>query len=155
MSTTSTVSTTAFSITVEVSTTVAAPPERVWQIFLDIGEYPEWNPFIRRLEGSLDLGGRVDFDSEMGDDIRTRTKAEIVERSDDRLTWLAHLGMRGMLDSRHSFSIRSTAEGSEFIQHERMSGLLIPISRRTIVTNLPASFAALNEALADRVQTRA
>ena len=38
---------------------VSAPPDRVWAVLTDFPSYPTWNPFIKRFEGELKVGGRV------------------------------------------------------------------------------------------------
>jgi uncharacterized protein YndB with AHSA1/START domain len=32
---------------------IDAPPADVWRVLSDSEAYPEWNPFIRKLEGDL------------------------------------------------------------------------------------------------------
>jgi hypothetical protein len=38
----------------EIITTISisASPERVWEVLMDFARYPEWNPFVRSIEGS-------------------------------------------------------------------------------------------------------
>lgn len=38
---------------------IAAPPERVWAIFMDWGAYSQWNTFIKTLEGKPEVGARL------------------------------------------------------------------------------------------------
>ncbi len=35
---------------------IDAPPERVWAHLVDCGRYERWNPFIRKIEGTLAPG---------------------------------------------------------------------------------------------------
>lgn len=37
--------------TIHTSIDIAAPPEKVWAALTDYERYPEWNPFMRRIEG--------------------------------------------------------------------------------------------------------
>ena len=35
---------------------INASAERVWQVLTDFPKLPEWNPFLRSVEGKLDVG---------------------------------------------------------------------------------------------------
>ena len=38
---------------------IDAPPERVFDILVDLEAYPDWNPFTPRVESSLEIGAPV------------------------------------------------------------------------------------------------
>jgi hypothetical protein len=38
---------------------IDAPPERVWEVLLDLPAWKEWNPFIPSLTGKLEVGARL------------------------------------------------------------------------------------------------
>ena len=38
---------------------INAPPRRVWQALTDFDAYPEWNPFIRSIQGDPEVGSRL------------------------------------------------------------------------------------------------
>src|SRR5216683_3317082 len=42
------------------SVDVDAPASLVWRILIDFAAYPEWNPFIRRINGKLEVGARLE-----------------------------------------------------------------------------------------------
>jgi uncharacterized protein YndB with AHSA1/START domain len=35
-------------------------PEETWAVLTDLQAYPEWNPFIEKIDGELRVGARVD-----------------------------------------------------------------------------------------------
>jgi uncharacterized membrane protein len=41
---------------VETVVEITAPSSRVWGVLTDFSAYPEWNPFIRSVEGPLEAG---------------------------------------------------------------------------------------------------
>lgn len=38
---------------------IAAPAERVWDVLVDFDANPEWNPFIRTMQGACEPGARL------------------------------------------------------------------------------------------------
>jgi hypothetical protein len=65
-------------------------------------------------------------------------------------SWLGRVGLPGVLDGRHRFSVEDDGRASVLVQHEVLSGLLVPAFRRMLTVDTPAAFASLNDALADR-----
>ena len=44
---------------IRAETVIAAPPEAVWRVLTDFAAYPDWNPFIRSIEGKPWVGTRL------------------------------------------------------------------------------------------------
>ena len=68
---------TVVSHTVEIN----APRELVWEILEDLAQYPQWNPFTVKVEGTLKVGNAINLHVKMpkrGDRIQT----EIVKKID-------------------------------------------------------------------------
>ncbi len=46
---------TLLSTTIEIN----APADRVWTILMDFPRYPNWNPFLRQIDGEPTVGNRI------------------------------------------------------------------------------------------------
>jgi uncharacterized protein YndB with AHSA1/START domain len=44
---------------ISTETVINAPCSTVWEILTDFASYPSWNPFIRRISGRVEAGGRL------------------------------------------------------------------------------------------------
>jgi len=151
-----TVHTTAFSVTVEAVTEIAASAETVWTVLSATDRYPSWNPFVTSFAGTLAAGERITVTLSL-----PRRKPQVMKPTLMSVTpgvgfeWLGRVGMPGILDGRHRFVVEPLgADRCRLVHHERLSGMLVPMFRSMLTVNTPEAFVALNQALAREAARR-
>jgi hypothetical protein len=114
--------------TLDASTEIDAPAERVWQIVSDFAHYPEWNPFIVRAEGEQRPGARLEV-TIVAPGVRAVTfKPTVLDLRPGRLIrWKGRLLLPGLFDGRHALSVDPLDdERARFTTHEEVTGILLP-----------------------------
>ncbi len=106
---------------------IQAPAERVWQVLTDFASYPDWNPFIRRINGQLKEGKRLKVYIEPpGAKGRTFRPKVLKSEPNHELRWLGRLLIPGLFDGDHIFTVGQIgSEHVRFVQREIFSGLLV------------------------------
>lgn len=130
---------------------IAAPPERVWGVLMDFDAYPDWNPFIRSIQGTCEPGARLTVRIEPPG-ARGMTFKPTVRRVDHarQLTWLGRVLIPGVFDGEHTFTIEQLdGDRSRVVQSERFRGVLVPVFTKTL-TATGHGFEAMNQALKTR-----
>jgi hypothetical protein len=138
---------------IETSVDVDASPEAVWDVLTEGETYPNWNPFITRLDGVIEpqrrLTVRVDPPGRMAMTFRPRVK--IVEEN-HRLVWKGSFLVPNLFDGTHEFRIEPLEEGARFVQRETFGGLLVPLLLDEDAVK--QGFREMNEALKVRAERR-
>ncbi|MGX5655665.1 SRPBCC family protein [Geodermatophilus nigrescens] len=135
------------------ATTVAAPPAVVWRVLTDTSAYGAWNPFIPELTGQLRVGQRlrVRIVPPGGRGMTFRPTVTAVEEERE-LAWLGRLGVPGLFDGTHSFTLTPRADGgTDLLQREVFRGVLVPLVAGTL-RQTETGFRAMNEALRSRAE---
>lgn len=132
---------------------IAAPPERVWEVVSDFDAYPEWNPFIRSIEGDAEVGSRLSVRIEppgaRGMTFKPTVRAVEPARE---LRWLGRLLLPGLFDGEHRLAIEPLDGGrSRFVQSERFNGLLVGLFGKTLAAT-ERGFEEMNTALKRRAE---
>jgi hypothetical protein len=133
---------------------IAAAPERVWAILADFARYPEWNPFIRSIDGRLEEGARLTAHivPPNGRGMTFRPRVTALEPARE-LRWLGRLGVPGIFDGEHRLVIEPLADGRTKLRHsESFRGVLVPMLAKSLDTGTRAGFEAMNRALKARVE---
>jgi hypothetical protein len=132
---------------------IHASRDQVWNILTDFASYPEWNPFILSIEGTLTPGGRLKNTLKNGDKkmvFRPRIKELKPAFS---FAWLGSLFFRGLFDGYHYFIIEETGTDQvRFIHGENFSGLLSGPILKKIGKDTRNNFITMNEALKRRAE---
>ncbi len=119
------------STTVTTTVDIPAASEAVWEVMTDFAAYGEWNPFMDRVEGTPLVGSkpRVHMNPPGGRDVtfRPTVLAAVPGRE---LRWLDTLGVRGLFDGEHSFTLTADGNGGTRLTHgKRLSGVLVTLTR--------------------------
>ena len=129
---------------------IEAPAKDVRAVLLNFGDYPKWNPFIVRVDGTVAEGSTVRVtvkpvgkDALSGDTV-------VTSLTDTRLAWTGSLAIPGLFRGNHEFIIEGQGpKRTMFYQNEKMSGIIIPF-----VNFKPEAegFVLMNEALKKRAE---
>jgi hypothetical protein len=132
---------------------INASAERVWELLTDFSRYPEWNPFITKIEGAPAEGERlrVHIQPPGTSGMTLRPKVTRVMAGQE-LRWLGHLFVPGPFDGEHVFRIDKQAGTTLFSQSERFSGLLVSFLGNRLFEATERGFHAMNAALKARAE---
>jgi hypothetical protein len=132
---------------------VEATPERVWEILTDFDAYPEWNPFIQRIEGDAAPGSKLEVRIEPPGGRAMTFKPTVLEVAPGQeLRWLGRVLAPGLFDGEHSLRIEPIDDSRvRFVQAERFTGVLVPVLGKSL-EKTQRGFTAMNEALKRRAE---
>lgn len=107
---------------------IDAPPERVWDVLTDFDSLEEWNPFLLKLDGDLEVGGKLEVTVQPVDrKPMTFHPTVVVAEPNREIRWVGRVGFKGVFDGEHSLRVEPRGDGtSRFIQEERFTGVLVP-----------------------------
>jgi len=128
---------------------IDASPTEVWNVLTDFKKYPQWNPFIRKIQGDPKEGQKLKVIMHQPDSNMIVSKPTVLKvKPKHELRWLDKWGISGLFDGEHIFKIQDRGEaGVWFIQEEHFKGLLVPLlSNRLDKKTLPG-FNKMNHAL--------
>jgi hypothetical protein len=130
-------------------------PDLIWQVLTETSEYPQWNPFIRRIEGALKSGDRLRIMVQPpgGRTMTFRPRLLTVDEKKE-IRWIGHLILPGLLDGEHTLLLREQEENRVlFIQKEQFQGILTPLIQDKLFRNTLRGFEQMNLALKDRAES--
>ena len=132
-------------------------PQEVWTTLTDLQTYPQWNPFIEKVDGELTVGAKLDVRLQPVDERGITMHPTVLAAEPGReLRWIGHLMIPGIFDGEHRFLIEEAGPGRvRFTQSERFGGIMVPLLWKKLRDGGTAKgFRAMNEALARRVAER-
>jgi len=133
---------------------IDASVEKVWDIFMDHAEYPNWNPFVRQISGPADVGSilSVTIGAE-GKKPMDFTPLVLVNETNIEFRWIGKLGVKGIFDGEHYFLLEEVGPNqTKFTQGENFTGLLAGMFMLILRKDTEIGFNAMNDALKYRVE---
>ena len=130
---------------------INASASKIWGIFTNFGQYPQWNPFIKSLQtnGDMVIGGRICVFLQPAGAKGMQFKPKVlVFDGNKEFRWIGNLLIPGLFDGEHTFKITENPDGScTFMQYERFGGILIPFFKKMLEVDTQEGFNQMNRAL--------
>ena len=135
---------------------IAAPASVVWEELTVGTAYPEWNPFVKRLSGDMEVGNHLDVTIQPeGNAPMDFTPEVLVADKDSEFRWVGKLGFRGVFDGEHYFILEETDQGTTILHHgENFRGILAYPLIALIGADTLSGFEAMNQALKARAELK-
>jgi len=132
---------------------INATPEKVWAILTDFQKFPQWNPFIVKLEGKPELNTRLRAELSTGKGISVFKPVVLVADKNKAFEWLGSLPIPGLFNGHHYFRIEALSNNQvKFIHGEEFTGLLAGLIMKQIGEQTRSGFIAMNKALKERAE---
>lgn len=134
---------------IKTSISINAPVNEVWNVFTQFDTYPDWNPFVHKLEGNVKVGNQIAVDLP-----GMKFKPEVMTFEKNReFSWLGNLWFKGLFDGHHKFHFTQMEDGTTRMEHsESFSGILVPLFKNMLNKKTKPGFEQMNHALKIRVE---
>jgi hypothetical protein len=134
--------------------TINAKPEQVWKVLTSFEQYAKWNPFVVAIEGKVEEQKVIKVKLQApGKKAMIFKLRVLVFKKNEHFKWRGNLFIPGLFDGEHNFEIHALENGkSRFLHYERFSGILVPLLRKDLETNVLAGFNAMNKALKEKAE---
>lgn len=131
-----------------VARTIDAPADRIWALLTNAPAYPDWNPAVLGIEGTIALGEKLALRS-IANPKRTFKLRVTQMEAPQRMVWSGGMPL-GLFQGVRTYSLTPAGGGTEFSMVEEYSGLMAPMITKSI-PDLTDSF----EKFADGLQEAA
>ncbi len=129
---------------------ISASVQKVWDTLLNVNDYPNWNPFIKKIEGTFSVGNTIKI--ELANGMKFKPKV-LTCTAPKELKWLGHLIFKGLFDGEHSFELIEIDRDTTLFKHsEKFSGALVPFFKKQINVQTRSGFEMMNNKLKQIVE---
>ncbi len=123
-------------------------PEQVWAVLTNAAAYPDWDPNMNSIEGSISLGEQLVLHTTLS---KRAFKVNVKELSTNkRMVWTSGMPL-GLFKGERTFEITPTDNGVHFRLHEVFSGIMSPLIGR-MIPDLHPSFLKFVQGLKAEVE---
>ena len=132
---------------------INASAEKVWSILTDFDKFPQWNPFIVKIEGQPVVDARLRVELKNGDGVSVFKPKVLVVEKNEVFEWLGSLPVPGIFNGQHYFKIETLgANQVKFVHGENFSGLFAGLIMKQIGEQTRQGFIGMNKALKERAE---
>lgn len=132
------------------TTTIDAPPEKIWAILVDAPRYPDWEPTVDRIEGTIAHGNKITAYTKLSPGRAFPVTVSTFEPG-KQMVWRGGMPF-GLFQGERTFTLTPKGNGkTQVTVREVFSGPLLPLIGRTL-PDLNQAFAQFVTGLKQRAE---
>ncbi|MBK7704399.1 MAG: SRPBCC domain-containing protein [Acidobacteria bacterium] len=134
---------------------IDASAERVWSVLADFPRFPEWNPFVTRVEGEPKEGARLKIDVQLpGSRMLKFTPIVLKADAGRELRWVGNLPF-GAFRGEHFYIIERISDAKcRFVHGEHFSGWMVRLIWLMVGKQTEAGYHLMNDAIKAEAERR-
>lgn len=127
---------------------INAPIGLIWDTLLNFDAYPNWNPFIKKIDGLPTIGSKLAVTIQPNGQKPMIFRPHVLTVSNYHFSWLGSLGIKGIFDGEHNFKLLQESTNKVKLHHfENFSGILHKPILAMIRKSTQDGFDSMNLAL--------
>ena len=136
---------------------INASASKTWDVLTDFKKFPQWNPFIRQIDGNPHVGTKLKiYLHTSGGKNRTYQPTITKVESNRELRWYGKSFIPGFFNGERIFIMDSLETNRvHFVHKEIFTGILVNIIGNSLDKDMYQSFTKMNKALKQRVEQTA
>ena len=132
---------------------INASSKDVWNVLTNFSQYPEWNPFIRSLEGQAVEDTKLVATLKLKDRKPMVFKPVVTASEENKkFEWLGKTPLN-VVNGRHYFVVEEISNGQvKFVHGEQFTGILAKPFHKRLAEPTQKGFIEMNKALKERAE---
>jgi hypothetical protein len=134
--------------------TINATPEEVWSMLIDVDKYPDWHPYIKKIEWRLERNAPIKVTYKKNDTQDAVFSAYIIDMEPNRmLSWGGSLGF--IFRAKHYYRIESVNNDSvKLTQGEYWRGIFGGMYGKKIYVDTTNKFQLMNKKIKQVLESK-
>ncbi|WP_428239498.1 SRPBCC family protein [Gynuella sp.] len=130
---------------IEIDTSI----QDVWKVLTDFDTYHQWNPFLTRIQGNLQVGNELHISVTFPNQDSMNFKASVVAVEEgNNIRWFGKFLLKSIFSGTHSLELESISEHRcRLINREEYGGFLIRFMWAKLAQNAADGFMQMNQGL--------
>ncbi|HEY1551962.1 MAG TPA: SRPBCC domain-containing protein [Kofleriaceae bacterium] len=126
----------------ETKTLIRAPRETIWDLLVDLPEWPSWNPTVDKTEGAVVLGKKIKVFVKLSPGRAFPVKVSELDKP-AKMVWTGGMPL-GLFKGVRTYTLTPSGDAVEFHMREVFSGPMSKLIEKSIPDMQPAfdEFAA-------------
>jgi hypothetical protein len=133
---------------------IAASPQDVWTVLTNFGAYPQWNPYIKFVDGEAQPGQTLHVTIAPAGSRAAHLQSRVLGVTPQReLRWRSRRLLGGLFDQEQLFRVEPGPNGTtRFVNRQRFSGVLSLLFWQDVRERTRLGLELMNRALKIRTE---